>query len=342
MKHTFTIFSLSLMLWLIAVCGTCPKLQAQDKVGTTAAPFLGIAIGPRAVAMGGAFTAMKDDPAMLYWNPAAIARNPGVQLQFTNANWLIGTRIVWAGATVNAGELGTFGAAVNVLTSGDMEVTTDLFDRGTGEFFSVNFASFQLSYGRALTDKFAIGATFKYIIESLYRTSATTIAIDLGILYDINPRLRLASTLSNFGGNMRQSGNGLLLPVSTGTNLNGQNNGIPAELRLDDWNLPLFYRIGVAADVISSNQNRLTLAIEAVNPSDNKSHLNLGSEYGWRNIFFLRAGYSSILKEFAEEGFTCGIGLRAELIGTAIKIDYAYQSFGRLNAPQWLSLGVIF
>ena len=46
---------------------------SQSKVGTTAAQFLGIGVGSRAMSMGGAFTAMYDDPSCLYWNPGAIA-----------------------------------------------------------------------------------------------------------------------------------------------------------------------------------------------------------------------------------------------------------------------------
>ena len=36
---------------------------AQSKVGTTTAQFLGIAVGPRAIAMGGAYVASSEDGA---------------------------------------------------------------------------------------------------------------------------------------------------------------------------------------------------------------------------------------------------------------------------------------
>ena len=46
-------------------------VNAQTKVGTTAAQFLGVSVGPRAIAMGGAFVAANDDATSLYWNPGA-------------------------------------------------------------------------------------------------------------------------------------------------------------------------------------------------------------------------------------------------------------------------------
>ena len=47
---------------------------SQDKVGTSAAPFLGINIGGAATAMGGAYVSMASDASALYWNPGAISR----------------------------------------------------------------------------------------------------------------------------------------------------------------------------------------------------------------------------------------------------------------------------
>ena len=43
-----------------------------SKVGTTAAQFLKIGVGARAIGMGGAFVAVADDATAIYWNPAGI------------------------------------------------------------------------------------------------------------------------------------------------------------------------------------------------------------------------------------------------------------------------------
>lgn len=333
------LYSAILIMLLLEIS---PTAFAQSKVGTTGAQFLGIGIGSRAVAMGGAFTAMKNDASMLYWNPASIARNERVQTSFIHSNWLVDTRIAWAGATVNLGDGGTFGGSVTLLTSGDIERTTEIEPDGTGELFSTSDLSFNLSYARPLTDRFSVGITAKLISQSLYQSSAQTVAMDLGVLFDVTKRLRLAATMHNFGGTMRVSGNALLITASTGMGLNGNNNGIPAELSTDGWNLPLVFRVGIAAEVIEDQSNRLTLALDAVNPNDLQPHANLGMEYSWRDMLFLRTGYNQLFVDFAEAGFALGAGLKYNLGYLAFRLDYTYQSYGRLNAPQWLSLSLLF
>jgi hypothetical protein len=98
--------------------------MAQTKVGTTAAPFLGIGMGARAVAMGGAYTAISDDIYALYWNPAGVSQGTRIQTGFTHTEWLVGTQINWAGAIIPAGSFGSFGVSVTVLNYGTMEITT--------------------------------------------------------------------------------------------------------------------------------------------------------------------------------------------------------------------------
>ena len=43
--------------------------SSLNKTGTTAAQFLKIGVGPRAIGMGGAYTASADDINAMYWNP---------------------------------------------------------------------------------------------------------------------------------------------------------------------------------------------------------------------------------------------------------------------------------
>ena len=66
-------------------------IPSQSKVGTTAAQFLGIGVGSRAMSMGGAFTSMIGDPSSLYWNPGTIVHIKNDKFQITNADWLIDT-----------------------------------------------------------------------------------------------------------------------------------------------------------------------------------------------------------------------------------------------------------
>ena len=64
------------------------KSQEVTKVGTTAAGFLNIDIGARAIGMGGAYVAVSDDIMSMYWNVAGISRIDGAEATFTYNKWL--------------------------------------------------------------------------------------------------------------------------------------------------------------------------------------------------------------------------------------------------------------
>ena len=48
-------------------------LFGVDKAGTTAAKFLSIGVGSKAVGMGGSYTSIADDATAMYWNPAGLS-----------------------------------------------------------------------------------------------------------------------------------------------------------------------------------------------------------------------------------------------------------------------------
>ena len=52
----------------------CQYTSNVSNVATTAAPFLEIGIGSRAIGMGGAYVATANDASAMYWNPAGIGR----------------------------------------------------------------------------------------------------------------------------------------------------------------------------------------------------------------------------------------------------------------------------
>ena len=73
-------------------------LAGQSKVGTTAAPFLNIGVGPRAIAMGGAFIGTADDVTSLYWNPAGASRSEKNDAMFAYTTWFADINYSWTGA----------------------------------------------------------------------------------------------------------------------------------------------------------------------------------------------------------------------------------------------------
>ncbi len=319
---------------------------AQSKYGTTAAPFLGIGMGARPTAMGGAFVAVADDIHALYWNVAGIARAEKIRAGFTHTQWLINTQINWAGATVPAGVAGAFGVAITSLNYGTLEVTTISNPDGTGETFTASDFAAQLSWGKSLTDRFSVGISLKFVSQSIFRTSANAFALDVGFFYDtglLPNGLKLGATISNFGTQMRLDGEGLTVNFDqTGGTQRGVNSNVPARLLTDQFNLPLIYRIGVSYDILRDETNRLSFALDTAIPLDNVQTLNVGGEYAWKDIFFVRAGYNALFEGESEKGLTFGAGLRYPISTVILKFDYTYQTFGRLNPPQWFAISIEF
>ncbi len=318
-------------------------LLSQSKVGTTAAPFLGIAVGPRAIGMGGAFTAFAGDVSTLYWNPAGASRIGQNEVMLSHTKWIFGTSFDWVGVSVVVDRNNAVGLSITRLDYGEEEVTTIDYPEGTGERWDASDIAIGLSYARNLTDRFSVGGTVKFIQQKLWNERAIGFALDVGVLFTTEFKgLKLGASISNFGTEMRLDGKDLFVIYDPDPSITGNNSTISAKLKTDDWPLPLHFRVGASIDIFKTEANYFTLAIDATHPNDNTESLNLGFEYSFRNIVFIRAGYKSLFQKDSEEGFTAGIGLNYKIGGFGLKFDYAYQDFGILKNIQSFSLGIQF
>jgi len=317
---------------------------AQSKVGSTAAPFLNVAIGARPISMGGAFSATADDVSALYWNPAGVSRIQGSEALFSYSNWFADISYNWSGAALNLGGMGTLGLSVTYLDYGEMEITTLAEQDGTGQMFDANDLALALSYAYNLTDRFSVGGSAKYIQQRIWNSSASTVAFDLGVLYysDIYD-IRIGASISNFGSEMTLSGKDLLVQHDIDQQIEGNNDEILASLKTDSYPLPLLFRIGLAADIIDVDDHTFTIAVDALHPNDNFETLNIGAEYVLYDLIALRGGYKSLFLDNSEEGLTLGVGLKYTFApGLGFYFDYAYQEFGVLDNTQHFTLGLRF
>jgi opacity protein-like surface antigen len=332
-------------LILIVILSSISNAQigtSLTKTGTTAAQFLKIGVGSRALGMGGAVVASPNDVSAVYWNPAGLALIQNREFSFNHIDWLLDVKFDHAAFGMNVSDIGTVGVFVGVMTMDEMLVRTVEKPEGTGEYFGAGALTAGISYARNLTENFAIGFNAKYIREYIWNESAQGFAIDIGTFYRIQflNETRLGASISNFGTKMRLSGRDLLVLTNTGP---GGQNIINTEHQVDEFDLPLLFRIGVAIDAIKTEGMRLTIETNAVHPNDNTEYLNSGFEYSWNERVFLRAGYKSLFEKDSEQGFTFGLGLNYRLVDfVTLKFDYAYQDFGRLKNVHYITLGVNF
>ena len=315
-----------------------------SKVGITAATFLEIEVGARAIGMGGAFVAVANDATAIFWNPAGIARLPRGEAILIHTNWLVETNFDFSGIVIPAGYMGSFAVSVTSLRTDEMEVRTVLKPEGTGEKFSYGDLSAGLSYAKNLTDRFSIGINAKYISQRIWHMDAKGYALDIGTLFRTQFNgMVIGMTISNFGASLKLEGRDVFVNYDEAPQFGGSNDRIPASKLTDKFPLPLLFRVGVAMDILKSGSNRLTIAADAAHPNDNTEYINMGMEYVFNKNIALRFGYKNLFTLDTEEGFTAGFGTKLKLPGgVALKIDYAYQDFGRLQNAQRFSLGLEF
>ena len=326
-----------------------PEAAAQDKPGTTAAPFLLIGTDARGAAMGSAQTAVAQGAAALHWNPAGIASAgdlSGGGAVFSTQEWLLPeTQHSFAGVTLNAGTLGTIGVSVATMDYGEERVTTIEFPDGTGELYAATDLAVGVTLARALTERFSIGATGKVVRQQLWNESATTAALDLGVRYATDFQgIVLGATMTNFGGDMRLSGRDLLRRIDNDPDRTGDNDNLPAAFEVDEWPLPLAFRVGISAMPVQAGDLSLMVSAEGLAPSDNSQSANFGGEAAWRDLLFVRGGYRQAFSgEGSDGGWSAGFGLAYDISSDlGLQFDYVFQEYEPFGTPQMFSLGVTF
>ncbi len=311
-------------------------IPSQSKVGTTAAQFLGIGVGARAMSMGGAFTSMVGEPSSLYWNPGSLASIDNDQAEVVNANWLIDTQWHYFGYVNKINDRSAFGTNLFYLNYGEEEITTIYNQDGTDSYWSAYDLSLGMYYGMNLTDKFSFGGGLKYIKQSIYNEAASTVAVDIGILYqNYSDNYRLGMSISNIGLNMILKGNDLYFSCDPDPDSQGNNDNIPCVLETGQYPLPIFYRIGLSKDIQISSNLLFTSSSDWVIPSDDVEHINVGFELNYINKAYLRFGYRQIGKSDSEEGLTFGVGGKWNIYGNNLNINYNYHDFGIFGYMQY-------
>jgi len=306
-----------------------------SKVGTAAAQFLKIGVGARAMGLGGTFTAIANDVSTIYWNPAGITNLKTTSIGFTHTQWFADISHDFAGVTIPISSSDFLAVHATSLNTGEQEVTTVTQPNGTGVFYNVRDLAIGLSYARQLTDRFSVGLSAKYVMQKLHNESASSLTLDLGSylrtgFYD----LIIGMAISNFGGSMQLDGRDLIAITDINNDISGNYNP-DARLTTQEYPLPLIFRVGLAMDfiggddpIISSEDNRFTLAVEGTHLNDNNERVNLGAEYAWTEMVFARVGFKL---NYDQEEWSFGAGLNIPLGNQHIVFDYAFIQFGDLG-----------
>ena len=307
-----------------------PNLGGQ-RVGTSAAQFLKIGVGPRAEALGQAYVAIANDAEALFYNPAGISQFENNQVFFANTQWVVDIQLEYLGVVYQLDKVNTLGLAVTYLHTEEMEETTELFPYGTGNYFRYADALLGLTYSRKMTNKFSFGISVKYMHETLAELTMSSFLFDLGTYYRTGWKsVRFAVAVTNFGRDMAPDGS------VTYKNLD---NELITQSSFQKFPPPILFRIGIASELYQSEDNMLTGSIQLNHPNDNVENINFGLEYWWRKLFALRGGFIS---SRTDQNFSTGFGLLVPLKEINIGVDYSFTNFGRLGYVNRFALNFRF
>ncbi len=318
--------------------------------GRTGAQILNLGGGARARALGDAFSAMSGDVTTTLWNPSGLAVMSDSQLrtdrQGAQASMFYtdysapfgeageGLYHAFISGALPFGNIGTFGATLQLQGQGTIEVTSDSPEILRVESLGTNMA-LTLSYADTITNSLAAGINGKMIRMVLGRESGSSYAVDLGVQYLLP--FRPVPTTIGFA----------IQNIGPGISFIDENQADP---------LPRMFRIGTSTslyhdrfnhirfvtgltayiDKLTEDEVELEADLERLNAERTEKltreqllsdrgvgfrafewrHLqkNLGIEYWLGNMFALRVGYKSepgiVLPEFTDY-FAYGFGVKA-------------------------------
>jgi hypothetical protein len=188
--------------------------------GTTAAQFLALPVGARAIALGQAYASLSDDAGALYWNPAGLTRVQESDAVLSHAAYVSSSFFDYAAYARNTHEYGAFGLGLQYFNAGSIP-QTDVLGNSLGSFAPYDLAvsvgygyRFQEPHWGLPLEDCSFGVAAKWI-RSQILNSASTGAVDFGALSPplADDRLRLGFSLSNLGGTLKFASEPEPLPV---------------------------------------------------------------------------------------------------------------------------------
>jgi Flp pilus assembly protein TadD len=190
-----TLESAFLFAWITRFCllAAMPAFGSSGSGGQVG-EFLTYGSGARALAMGGAFTAISDDASATYWNPAGMAQLTRKELSLMQATLFADTKLDFYSFVHPSKKGGSaWGLSITKLGSAGYErvkATVDPNDPTqytsveTNGTFAVQEQAISWAYGRKVVDRVAIGTAVRQVTRSVDTSSDSSLLADLGCMVE--------------------------------------------------------------------------------------------------------------------------------------------------------------
>ncbi|MBI3578383.1 MAG: PorV/PorQ family protein [Ignavibacteriales bacterium] len=324
---------------IMVLCVAQLGFAQQRKSGLTGAAFLKVGVGARAVGMGSAVTALPHDVNQMFWNPAGIAlTDEKMQASFSYNKWIAKINHNTAAVSYNWEGVGTVGIGFISFGLTGIDADRDIpldpslkqfqIETNTSSTYDYSDVAIQLSYARYVIENLSLGASLKYISQTIDGQSVTAVAVDFGSVYHIGILdWTIAARFNNLGSDLKY------YDIAFG--------------------LPLSFSIGTALSPYHQGDSKFTVAVDAVKPQDGPQYFYSGAEYMYMNMVAVRAGWKlnysgtddggtssrSAIKNTIE-GLSAGAGVSTTLAGYALRLDYSYTQMDIVDAAHRITLSV--
>lgn len=283
------------LLVLACLLGAPPASASRDDGGTTGVFATGA--GARALAMGGASTAMADGPWGWTWNPGGLAWLPRAGAEILQGTPdAIGAKETQAAIALPDWRWGALALSWRQFGVDDLDgrdsrgVATGVFDDRETEV--------GLAYGRQVTPALGLGVALKLRRQSIADRSGGGVGADAGTSF----------RLGGLGGERTGWWRDLVLGARVANLVS------PAvRLDVDEVTEPAIWSGGLAWNR-AGGSTRVTLAADVEQASGGVPRARFGAELGLRGALDLRAGWDG-------ERFTAGTALSWR----GVDVAYAYR-----------------
>lgn len=297
----------------LLLCGAvCAR--AATGAGTQSAEFLRIGVGPRAVALGEAYTGLADGALSLAYNPAGPAFLRRTELNLAHDEYAAGLRHEWAAVSVPT-PWGAFSAGANLLLVEAFE-SYDSFDRPSGET-SASDGAYLLGYAAPLTPTLAVGGSAEFVSSRLHETTGRTVAGNAGVLWRPVPSLSLGAAVLHLGPGLRYVSETADLPMTVRGGL--------AWTPFDPKDFPHYF----------------TATVDGVKVRGDSAAVRGGLELWYDRVLALRAGGRSDSE--VGPGYSLGMGARViSRDSFEMDFDYAFTDSGRFAETHRVGVSLRF
>ena len=330
--------------------------QMINRYGTTAANFLEVGVGSDGNAMGEAFVAVTDGISSIYWNPAGLANVRKPSALFMIHPWLVDINMLFSGGALVVPGVGNFGFGITQMNYGEMDVTTLEYQEGTGEQFTASDMAASFTFSRKIVSWFSFGSSIKYIRSNIWHSSASSFALDLGVLVNTDflsftgkdeDGLNIGMSIANYGTRMQFDGIDIYQPIDISEYEEGNYGDVAGQFRPSEWELPLIFRIGVALKPVVTNTTKLLVAVDALHPNNNSESINFGASIDYTMpgvaVLSIKGGMKALFMDSPQYGATAGVGVEMFYLGNrSVSVDYAFKSIGILGDVHMYTVGFSF